>query len=326
MATIRRRRSSWQVQVRRDGFPALSKSFDTKAAALSWAREKERAIERLELPIDYRQAGRLTVGDLLRRYQKTVTPTKRGSRSETSRIRTLLAHPVSTAPLSKLTPASVAHYRDDRLNVVSGDAVRRELSILRHCLNLAKQEWDAPLASNPVLSITLPEPSKARDKRLDEGQDEKLDAAIGQNHAWYLRPLVGLAIETGMRRGELLSLTWANINFEKRTAYLPETKNGHVRTIALTSRAKTILCDLPRFDARVFPMNGNAVRLAWDRLRVRAGLQDLRFHDLRHEAISRFFELGLSVPEVALISGHRDTRMLMRYTHLRPCDVAKKLP
>lgn len=325
MATIRKRGISWQAQVRRDGYPAISKSFSTKADALSWAREKERAIERAELPIAAKQAGSVTVGDLLTRYVETVTPAKRGARFERSRINTLLAHQIAQASLSKLSPAMVARYRDDRMAVVSGDSVRRELTILRHCLSLAKREWDAPLSSNPVLSITLPEPSRARDQRLEADAGQKLRAAIGSAHAWYLLPVIELAIETGMRRGELLSLLWSNVSLERRTAHLPLTKNGHARTVALTPKAIEVLKELPRKDARVIPASGNAVRLAWERLRERAGVPELRFHDLRHEAVSRFFEMGLTVPEVALMSGHRDTRMLMRYTHLRPEAVAEKL-
>lgn len=325
MATIRKRGSSWQVQVRRDGYPPISKSFGTKADALSWAREKERAIERAELPACPRQAEGLTVGDLLKRYEASVTPAKRGARAEQSRIRTLLSHAISKASLVKLSPGLVARYRDDRLAVVSGDSVRRELTILRHCLTLAMREWDAPLSTNPVLSISLPEPSKSRDRRLEQDDGQKLSVAIGSAHAWYLRPLIELAVETGMRRGELLSLQWSNVSLERRTAHLPVTKNGHARTVALTPRALAVLSGVPRTDARVFPVSGNAVRLAWERLRVRAGLPGLRFHDLRHEAVSRFFEMGLSVPEVALMSGHRDTRMLMRYTHLRPEALAEKL-
>ena len=80
-----------------------------------------------------------------------------------------------------------------------------------------------------------------------------------------------------------------------------------------------------RTEHQPFPINANAFRLAWDRLRNRAGLVDFRFHDLRHEALSRFFEMGLSIPEVALISGHKDVKMLMRYTHLRAKDLARKL-
>jgi integrase len=108
---------------------------------------------------------------------------------------------------------------------------------------------------------------------------------------------------------------------------LADTKNGEARTVPLSSLA---LAALPATDnhaagERVFPLSPNAVRLAWERLKRRAKINDLHFHDLRHEAISRFFELGLSIPEVALISGHRDFKMLFRYTHLRPADVAKKL-
>ncbi|GEP07537.1 tyrosine-type recombinase/integrase [Methylobacterium oxalidis] len=325
MATIRKRGTSWQAQVRRDGYPQISKSFSTKADALSWAREKERAIERAELPVGVRQATSITVGDLLRRYEEVITPAKRGARFERSRIKTLLSHQLARAPLAKLSPALVARYRDDRLEVVSGDSVRRELTILRHCLTVAMREWDVPLSTNPVQSITLPEPSRARDQRLEAEAGQKLHAAIGSAHAWYLRPLMELAVETGMRRGELLSLQWHHVSLEKRTAHLPITKNGHARTVALTPKAIEVLKALPRGDARVFPVSGNAVRLAWERLRKRAGVPGLRFHDLRHEAVSRFFEAGLSIPEVALMSGHRDTRMLMRYTHLRPEALAEKL-
>jgi integrase len=208
---------------------------------------------------------------------------------------------------------------------VRGGTVRRELAVLQHCFEIARKEWSTPLSANPVQGITLPAPSRARDQRLEVEAGQKLRAAIGSAHAWYLRPLIELAIETGMRRGELLSLAWPNVSLERRTAHLPITKNGHARTLALTPKAIAVLKALPRTEARVFPVSGNAVRLAWERLRSRAGVQGLRFHDLRHEAVSRFFEAGLSVPEVALMSGHRDTRMLMRYTHLRPEAIAEKL-
>ena len=128
-----------------------------------------------------------------------------------------------------------------------------------------------------------------------------------------------------MRRSEILSLTWENVDIQNGTCYLPMTKNGSPRTVPLTSKALRIAKSLPQNSELVFPISSNAVRLSWDRLRSRAGINDLRFHDLRHEAISRFFERGLSIAEVALISGHKDPRMLFRYTHLRAEDVAKKL-
>ena len=124
-----------------------------------------------------------------------------------------------------------------------------------------------------------------------------------------------LALATGMRRGELLSIEDNQINLERRSLLIRQTKNGSSRTIPLTWEAIRILEQLPRSRGRLFPMTGNAFRLAWEHLRERAALGDLHFHDLRHEAISRFFELGLNPPEVALISGHRDMRQLFRYTH-----------
>jgi integrase len=132
-----------------------------------------------------------------------------------------------------------------------------------------------------------------------------------------------------MRRGEILNMRWRDLSVETRTLHIPVTKNGRARTVPLSSGALEILRTLrntrgPESEG-ILPITQDAAKMGWKRLVKRAGLLDLRFHDLRHEAISRFFEKGLSVPEVALISGHRDPRMLFRYTHPRPEDVAAKL-
>jgi integrase len=267
----------------------------------------------------------MTVADLLRRYEQEVTPRKRGAKFEQSRLRQLLSHSIASTSLHNLSGASVSYYRDDRLKVVKPASVRRELTVLRHVFEVARTEWGMPIRANPVHQIKLPNDSKPRERRLEEGDDALLADAINSNSAWYLRPLIALAIETGMRRGELLSIRWKDVDQTARTIRILKTKNGHPRTIPLTPKAVEILSSLDRKDERVFPVTPNAVRLAWERLRRRAGLEDLRLHDLRHEAVSRFFEYGLTVPEVALISGHRDPRMLSRYTHLRPEKVAEKL-
>ncbi len=122
-----------------------------------------------------------------------------------------------------------------------------------------------------------------------------------------------------MRRNEILNIKPEHV--KEQTLFIPHTKTGSPRTIPLTKRALCILknAQLP------FPMSANAVRLAWDRLKKKGNIKDLHFHDLRHEAISRFFEKGLSIPEVALISGHKDVRMLFRYTHLKAEDILRKL-
>jgi integrase len=195
----------------------------------------------------------------------------------------------------------VAQYRDDRLKLVQPGTVRRELAIIQHCFEIAKKEWGLPILTNPVQQVTVPEAQRSRERRLEDGESDLLASAAATS-AWYLRPHITAPV-----------------------IRILKTKNGHPRTIPLTPKAVEILASLDRKDERVFPVTPNAVRLAWERLRKRAGLEDLRLHDLRHEAVSRFFEYGLTVPEVALISGHRDPRMLSRYTHLRPEKVAEKL-
>ena len=127
-----------------------------------------------------------------------------------------------------------------------------------------------------------------------------------------------------MRRSEILNFRWVDIDLDSGFAFLSDTKNGEDRRVPLTKTARDVLSRLPRHDERVFSISANCVRLAWERTRNKAGISDLRFHDLRHEAVSRFFEMGMSVPEVALISGHKDVRQLFRYTHLNPTNLFKK--
>lgn len=276
---------------------------------------------------------KLTLDDLLSRYEREVTPTKRGERFERSRIGTMRKHEIAKVRLCDLSGADIAKYRNERLTVVKGATVRRELVILRHLFEVARSEWGIPLTTNPTGSIKIPKDSRPGDRRLEDGEAERLLNAIGERTACYLRPLILLAIETGMRRGELLSVRWKDGDLKARTIRLHRTKNDEPRVVPLTPQAVDVLSSLSRTTEQsrlrlsnyLFPMKANAVRLAWERLRMRAGIKDLRLHDLRHEAVSRFFEYGLTVPEVALISGHRDPRMLNRYTHLRPEKVAEKL-
>ena len=186
-----------------------------------------------------------------------------------------------------------------------------------------------PLGNNAFADVTRPKNAAPRERRLNGHERDRLQAACAQCRNPFVRYLVELAVETAMRRGELLNARWTHVSFETRTMRIPVTKNGHARTIPLSSGALATLRTLSDGrapgDERILPITQDAAKMAWKRLAKRAGLKDLRFHDLRHEAISRFFERGLSVPEVALISGHRDPRMLFRYTHPRAEDIAAKL-
>lgn len=329
MATIRKRDGSWQAQVRRQGHPLLSKTFRLKSDAQAWARKVEGDIEHGDRIVSRKDLERVTLKALLTRYEAEVSPGKRAADREHFMLRVLGRHRFADLPLSRLTSAVIAQYRDDRLSEVSGPSVRRELSLLRHCLEVARREWGYPLTPNPVAQIKLPSPSRPRTRRLEGEEEARLLQAAQCGRSPYLGPLITLAIETGMRRGELLSLQWDNIDWTRRLAHLPLTKNGHSRDVPLSTQAVAVLKALQttqgQSDSRVFPQSANAVRQAWERLRQRVGLADFHFHDLRHEAVSRFFEKGLDTMAVATISGHREIRMLQRYTHLRPEDLVDHL-
>jgi integrase len=179
-----------------------------------------------------------------------------------------------------------------------------------------------------VKLVRRPPVPRGRTRRLKEGEEESLLNACEYGRSPLLRSLIILAIETAMRRSELLSLRWENVDLKLRVAHLPLTKNGESRDVPLSRRAVQTLEVIHAGgvnDQQVFPVSGNAVRLAFEHLRARAGLLDFRFHDLRHEAISRLFEKGLNIAEVGAISGHRDLKMLQRYTHLRAADLAVRL-
>jgi integrase len=325
MATFLKRNNRWRVQIRRQGYPSITKTFAAKADAQAWARDKERAIDRGELPTNHHELKATTVGDLLRRYQTEITPKKRSSGPESYMLGTLLAHPIAALSLKNVSPAAIAQYRDARLNVVSPSSVLRELAILSHCFNLAIKDWGIPLHSNPALLIIKPTPNKARDRRLQAGELEKLTEGLQQCKNPLVLSVFKFALATGMRRGEVLSLRWENVDLAGRTAHLPITKNNDSRTVPLSPQAIAVLESLPERSGVCFPISGNAVRLAWERCKARVGISDLRFHDLRRELISQLFEFGLSTQEVQLVSGHRDIRMLGVYTRLKASDIAAKL-
>jgi integrase len=329
MATIRRLRGRWQAQVRRRGVPPRAKSFDKRSDAERWARDLEAEADRSGWVADTRLAERTTLGELLTRYRDEVTPAKRSAVTETARLNGIIRRDICHRTLAKLTSSDVAAYRDDRAQTVAPATIIRELNTISHALDLAVREWGLWLPRNPVKLVRRPAAPSGRKRRLARGEEQQLLDACGRGRTPLLQPLIIMAIETGMRRGELLGLRWEHVNLDQRVANLPRTKNGESRDVPLSTRAtaalKELLLDPHRDVSRVFPMSDNSVRLAWERLRTRAGAIDLRFHDLRHEAISRLFERGLNIAEVSAISGHKELRMLQRYTHLRAVDLVSRL-
>ena len=235
--------------------------------------------------------------------------------------------------LIHLTPKEIAKYRDRRLKKVSPASLKRELVILNRVLSLSSRDWGIALPQNPVRMITLPRADQARTRRLEAGEEEKLLQSTNPK----LRRVIILALETAMRRGEILNIKKSHIDFQKSVLLIPSTKADVPRTIPLPSQAITALRGqlrasqktsrgvIPLIESTIFDYKPRGLSGEFLKLCRRKGIENLHFHDLRHDATSRFFEKGLNPVEVATITGHKDTKMLMRYTHLRAEDLVKRL-
>jgi integrase len=267
----------------------------------------------------------MTVEELLKRYLVNVTPTKRSAHSESWRVSKMLKASISGLVLADIQPSHVAAYRDWRLETVKPGTVRRELSLLRTAIEVARREWGVDLRNNPVDGVRRPVARDARDRRVSADEWRRLESALRLTRNREVEPFIRLALETALRRGELLALHWRHIDLERRVALIPDTKTGQPRTIPLSPEAIRLLASKERKGDRVLNVTPTALRHAWERLCARANVEDLRVHDLRHEALSRLSELGLNTPELATISGHKDVRMLLRYTHVQPTRLASKL-
>ena len=330
MATLRKRGGRWQAQVRRKGRQSVTRSFLLKTDAEAWGRQQELEADRLGLPTAHKGLRGVTVADVVIRYRDEIVPRKRAGDRETHLLNAFLRHPLAKMALSDVTTGAVSAYCAERLQSVKPSSVNRELDILRHAFRVARQSWDIPLVTNAFAEVTRPKGGAPRERRLEPSERERLLRASQKSRNQYIRFLVELALETAMRRGELLrGRVDRCLLRQAHTAYpghqeRPRTDHSaHGRSFGAAAHSLRQRSD--DLHNRILPISENSARLAWNRLVRRARVEDLRFHDLRHEAISRFFEIGLNVPEVALISGHSDPRMFFRYTHPKAELIAHKL-
>lgn len=326
MASIRQRSGKWQARVIRLGFPPEAKSFDTRSEAKRWGRQIEAAMDRgaYQSPAG---ANQVLLRDILQRYLVEVSPTKRGYADEVIRIKALQRTKMAAYSMSQLSHVVVAGFRDARLKVVGAGAVIRDLSMLSSAISHARREWGVT-AANPCALVRKPPAPPGRSRLLTADEEARLLHTLnptGRRSPWMV-PLVQLALETAMRRGELLALRWENIDLDAQTAYLPTTKNGTPRLVPLSSKAIKVLVPLPRLPTGfVFGISAQTMEAAFQRARTRAGIVNLHFHDLRHTATSRMAEKLPNVIELAAVTGHRTIQMLKRYYHPSAEALAKKL-
>lgn len=324
MATYTKRANGkWQAKIRKKGYKTLTNTFSRKTDAMTWAKEKELEMERGYFE-STETAEKVLMCDLLDRFKEEVT-SKYKSPEWSNYAINYLKKVIGHFRLIEFDVDSARDYKEYRLSKVSGDTVRKEMSLIKRMIDYSMREWNIHLPKgNPFLKISLPPKGKARDRRLKQGEFEIIKKEA-ENYGGYISIVFELAVETAMRRGEINNLRWSNINLDKRTAHLPDTKNGDSRTVPLSSRAIELLKQVESSGDKLFPVNGDSIGKAFRRVTDRIGIEDLRFHDLRHEATSRLFEKGLQLMEVASITGHKDLAMLKRYTHLDAEKLALKL-
>ena len=240
MATIRRHRKKWQVQIRRAGLAPISKSFLELKDAKAWARHKEVQADRRELPSNPRALQQVILGELIVRYRDTVTVHKRGAHFERAVLNAFLLHPICRRRLSDLTGTHFAVYRDERLKEVKPTTLKRQLGPIRHMFEVARNEWGLPLRENPLDKLQLKAPDQRRERRLKPGELDKLIATARRCRNPLIAPIILFAVATGMRRGEILGIKRGHIN-GGRALLIPDTKSGQARTIPLTEAAFALL-------------------------------------------------------------------------------------
>lgn len=320
MATFRKLRNKWQAQVRLKGVKPIAKSFEKKSDAVNWARVTEAKIA-LGTYVDPRAADNITLTELINLYHDRLDRNVGVSKPDRSRLKRLRSA-LGNFSLSRLSSSVMGEYRDQRLQSANPATVIHELSLLARLLRCAETDFGIPLPQG-VPAIKLPKMPPGRIRRLSADEEERLFKSAESDPEMH--DIILLAIKCATRRTELLSIEKSDIDYENRTLTLRKTKNGLERVIPLPSIALEVLCNRLNRKGRVFELSPSVVSQRFSALTKKSGIHNLRFHDLRHEAISRFFELGLTVVEVAAISGHQSLSMLQRYTHVKPQHLVERI-
>jgi integrase len=341
VAAIQKRGKKYRVRIIRTGIPTQSKTFNTHTEALHWSREIESQIDKGEFTLNQAPAIRIPDKNILLfsvaadHYIKTHSIHKKIVRSETYRLNILIKR-WGDLPIEKIDKAAIFTLRDDLLKLDrSGDTINHYFNTLSRLFQMLSGDWDLSIA-NPIKGIKRMPPSQGRTKRIHGAIEELLINVCKELSLPLLSSIIQFAIQTGMRRGELMGLKWTDIDLPNRRAYLHTSKNGEPRQVPLTQHAVTILESLYKEDgSQVFPMSLNVLRNQYERVRkyckVKWGssdmnpFDDIRFHDLRHEALSRMSDAGLNVIELSHVSGHKTLGMLKRYTHPSHKAIFEKL-
>lgn len=342
MPTVRPRGDKFQAIVRVKKYGQIvhqeSRMFETEALANDWAKRLESTIK--TGGIEKRKLSTQSLGELISQYRLVrsgVRPLPRSAENELD----LLTRYLKSEPLSSLTSAVFTKFALDRKRDGAGPVtILHNLSTVRSILNSAKPMFGVDVngqaasdAIKALKQVGVVDKSESRTRRVSAAELDLLRSEFNRisNFPSTVIPMVtylDLAVALPRRRSELCNMRWEDYDRKAGTVLLRDTKNPtrpRNELIPVPPSAAAIMDALPVIDERIFPYNPDSVSAAFERACARCGIVDLHLHDLRHEGISRLFEAGLDIPEVAMISGHMSWSMLRRYTHLKPSHVLEKL-
>lgn len=335
MASIQKRGAAWFAQIRRAGQKSISKSFPTKSLANEWARKVEAEIDAKDYR-DPRKLNSITFGDLIVKYRKEMEAVRPFGKNKDAVLKAV-KDTLGAVPLGNFTSERLNQYVNDRLAAGAGGVtVSIDLVYIGGILKAARQLWKMPVDTEVVSDVRarlaylgVQTKSKERTRRPTP---EELDAlckhyeAKGSRQKVPMPDIIRFAAATAMRLGEIIRIKWDDLNEADRTVIIrdrkhPREKVGNDQEVPLLGEAFEIVMRQPRTDGRIFPVTEGTVSTIFPRACRQLGIEDLAFHDLRHEGVSRLFEMGYSIEQVALVSGHRDWKMLKRYTQIKARDL-----
>ena len=324
MANITKLKSGkWRVQIRSHN-KYISKSFLKKAHASMWAKEIEYQLDRDQYE-DFSDTARISLGELITRYRDEITPHKKGRDTEKYKLNFILRHKIAKVKLLSLKAKHIIDFKKDISEGRAPSTINKYIHYIYTVWETAKLNWDIALPyRNPCELVKKEKVKDTIDRILSIEEYQDLLQACTTSNLAFLSDIVEFAYITAMRFGEITKLKTSNINFEKSTALLIDTKNGETRLVPLTSRALEI-CQKFRFREKLFDINRDKFRHYFEQACRRAKVKNFRFHDLRACAITNLFLNGWSIAEVSVVSGHKTWSELKRYTRIQPDTLVSKI-
>ena len=344
MATIEERLTKdgekrYRVLVRLRGYPTQTATFERKTDARRWASSIETKL-REGRHFGSQEMKRRTLGDLIDRYIQSEIPKKPRNGAKQAAQLGWWKSKFGDYTLANVTPALIVEGRDKlSAGTVRGGKIRspgtvnRYLAALSHAFSIASREWGW-LENNPCQRVSKLKEPNGRVRYLDDAERKALLTACRGSGSCHLYDIVMLALSTGMRRSEITGLRWKDVDLEHAAIRLEITKNEERRLVPLSGHALTLMTaryknHTNEIDPQSYVFanrSGNApidFRAAWDSAISAAGIEDFRFHDLRHTTASYLAMNHATLSELAAVLGHKSFQMVKRYAHVSDQHTAK---